>query len=96
MNHMERILGEAPDNIEDCANIVRNKFSFDRVNVVDDTIVVYEYWTGDCKNDDDCQDAAVGHGNMIVEEIPELDVVKTYCHRHKYAVVVLKIRDERI
>lgn len=47
---------------------------------------------GDEKNDDDCYDKARENGEMIIEKFPMLEISDYYCHRHKYAIVKLRLR----
>lgn len=91
-----RMINGNPKTLEDCAEMIRSRFSFDRVFINDDCIIIEEEWSGECKNDDDCFDEASAHGEMVIEEMPELEVAYTDCHRHKYSVTALKIKNEKI
>ena len=65
---------------------------YDMISIDDDTIIVEEHWEGDCKNDDDCCDFAREIGEDILRELPYLEVTEYYCHRHKYAIVNLRLK----
>lgn len=47
----------------------------------------------DEKNSDDCCDTARENGEMIIEKFPMLEIHNYYCHRFKYAIVVLKLKN---
>jgi hypothetical protein len=81
------------DTLESLKDAIVGYFSFDDVKVIDGEIVIEESWSGDCKNDEDCSDAAVENGNMVVEEFPGLEVVECECHRHKYSITTLKLKE---
>ncbi len=70
---------------------------FNHLNIIieDNLIIAEEYYESDGteKNDDDCCDLAQENGDEIVEMFPELEVVNYYCHRHKYSIVELKIKE---
>ena len=60
-----------------------------------DLVIEEEYYMGsDEKNDDDCCDTAIGIGEMIIKDYPMLEISNYYCHRHKYAIVELKLKVE--
>lgn len=80
---------------EEIANAIMLEYSyiFDNIFVEDGDIVCEEYYAdSDCKNDDDCCDKARENGEMIIESFPMLEISNYYCHRHKYAIVELKIK----
>ena len=70
---------------------------FNHLNIIieDNLLIAEEYYESDGteKNDDDCCDQAQENGDEIVEMFPELEVVNYYCHRHKYSIVELKIKE---
>lgn len=47
--------------------------------------------TGEEKNDDDCCDEARECGEEIVEAFPQLELIRYFCHRHKYSITKLKL-----
>jgi len=58
-----------------------------------DLVIEEEYYMGsDEKNDDDCCDTAREIGEMIIKYYPMLEISNYYCHRHKYAIVELKLK----
>jgi hypothetical protein len=68
------------------------------VGLYGDEIVVEQEYTEDdpenpCKNDDDCVDEANDLGREMVEKFPELEVTDTCCHRHKYSIVSLGLKN---
>ena len=55
-------------------------------------IIEEDYEMSDCeKNDDDCYDTARENGETIIEKFTKLEISNYYCHRHKYAIVHLRI-----
>jgi len=59
-----------------------------------DLVIEEEYYMGSNeKNDDDCCDTARENGEMIIESFPMLEISNYYCHRHKYAIVELKLKE---
>jgi len=46
------------------------------------------------KNSDDCCDEARENGEMIIDEFKNLEIYNYYCHRNKYAIVELKIKNK--
>lgn len=48
----------------------------------------------DEKNSDDCYDVARENGEMVIEKYPMLEISNYYCHRNKYAIVNLKIKEK--
>lgn len=80
------------EQIKEQIKIEFNHFKF----FIDDNEIIIEedYEIGeDEKNDDDCCDVARENGESIIEKFPTLEISNYYCHRHKYAIVVLKLRD---
>lgn len=67
---------------------------FDSIIVENDILIVEEYgsWSEFCKNDDDCADAARENGEQLIEMYSTLEIHNYYCHRHKYAIVELKLK----
>jgi hypothetical protein len=83
-------------NLEEIALEIQRKYGdiFENIFVEDGDIVCEEYYTdSDCKNDDDCCDKARDNGEMIIENYPMLEISNYYCHRHKYAIVELKLKE---
>jgi hypothetical protein len=83
-------------DLEEIAIEIEEKYGniFECVNVDNDTIICegsFEY--NGCKNDDDCCDQARENGEMIIENFPMLEISNYYCHRHKYAIVELKLKE---
>lgn len=64
--------------------------------VEDDIIIVEEDYEidEDEKNSGDCYDTARENGDEIIELFPMLIIDEYFCHRNKYAIVHLKLRDE--
>lgn len=84
--------------LEEIASQIKLKYSdiFDNIFVEDGTIVCEEYYTdNDCKNDDDCCDKARSNGEILIEVFKMLEISDYYCHRHKYAIVELKLKQEQ-
>ena len=81
------------ETLESLREAIIGYFSFDEIKIIDGEIVIEDSWHGDCKNDDDCCDAAVENGNMIIEEFPGLEIVSYECHRHKYSITILKLKE---
>lgn len=82
------------ENLEDIKVKIKGEFSHFEIFIEDNEIVVEEeYESSDCKNDDDCCDTARENGESIIEKFPMLEISNYYCHRHKYSIVELKLRD---
>ena len=81
------VLGEVLSNIKNEFDWIETAF------IEDDKIVIEEsYEMGiDEKNDDDCYDKARENGEMIIEKFTMLEISNYYCHRHKYAIVELRL-----
>ncbi len=64
------------------------------IDVEDNAIIITEDFipTGDEKNDDDCYDEARETGELIIEKFPRLEIKEYYCHRHKYSIVTLILK----
>lgn len=86
-NGAKAVLGEVLSNIKKEFDWIETAF------IEDDKIVIEEsYEVGsDEKNDDDCYDKARENGEMIIEKFPMLEISNYYCHRHKYAIVELRL-----
>ena len=66
---------------------------FDNIFIEDNKIICEEsYDNYNYKNDDDCCDTARENGELIIQSFPVLEIDNYYCHRHKYAIVELKIK----
>lgn len=82
--------------LEQIAIEIQKKYSniFETVFIDNDTIICEESWEDNgCKNDDDCYDQARENGEMIIKNYPTLEISNYYCHRHKYAIVELKLKE---
>jgi hypothetical protein len=80
------------------SKVKEGSFIHCNVFVEDDTLVIEEdFETNESqKNDDDCCDVARNNGEIVVEDFPMLEVSNVYCHRHKYAIVELKFKHDKI
>ena len=75
---------------------IKREFDFIETAFIEDNEIIVEesYDMGeDEKNDDDCCDTARENGEMIIEKFPMLEISNYYCHRHKYAIVELKLSE---
>jgi hypothetical protein len=74
---------------------IKQEFNHFEIFIEDNEIIIEEdYEMGeDEKNDDDCCDVARENGEAIIEKFSVLEVSNYYCHRHKYAIVALKLCD---
>ena len=45
-------------------------------------------------NSDDCYDLARENGEEISKKLPQLELHNYYCHRLKYAITELKIKEQ--
>ena len=81
------VLGEVLLNIQKEFDWIETAF------IEDNSIVVEESYDmgSDEKNDDDCYDIARENGEIIIEKFPMLEISNYYCHRHKYAIVELRL-----
>ena len=86
-NGTKPVLGEVLSNIKKEFDWIETAF------IEDDEIVIEESYEmgSDEKNDDDCYNEARENGEMIIEKFPMLEISKYYCHRHKYAIVELRL-----
>lgn len=85
----------SPFTLNKLCDAIRAEFSWiETCFVENDEIIVEEGYEQDEdeKNDDDCCDKARENGELIVEQFPQLEVSEYYCHRHKYAIVDLKLK----
>lgn len=66
------------------------------LEIHDNEIVFEEDYEMDCdeKTDQDCYETAKENGEMIIEKFPQLEISDYYCHRSKYAIVCLKLKQD--
>jgi len=72
-------------------------YKYDLNCIVDGDLIIIkeEYEMGeDEKNSDDCCDAARETGEFVIEKFPMLEIDEYYCHRNKYAIVHLKLKNK--
>ena len=83
------------DALEEIKNKIKIEFNYFEIFIDDNEIIVEEdYYMGeDEKNDNDCCYTARENGESIIEKFPMLEISNYYCHRHKYAIVSLKLCD---
>jgi len=83
------------ETLEELKNKIKSEFNHFEIFIEDNEIIIEEdYEIGeDEKNDDDCCDVARENGESIIEKFPTLEISNYYCHRHKYAIVALKLCD---
>ena len=68
---------------------------YDRIFVEDSMIICEEsYDNYDDENDNNCYEAARRNGILLTNAFPMLEIANYYCHRHKYAIVELKLKEE--
>ena len=82
--------------IEELKNKIKLEFShFDDVLLEGDTIIIEDYYemTEYEKNSDDCCDVARENGESIIDKFPELEITEYLCHRNKYAITYLKMKN---
>jgi len=80
------------DRLKELSTILSREELHYNVTTYNDTLVIEEEWFDNgCKNDDDCIDYGYEISSAIIERFPELELVEVECHRHKYAIVVLKL-----
>lgn len=81
--------------LENIKKDILKTFNWIQYCIVDgDTIIIeQEYEMFDEKNSDDCFDVAKENGEMIIDKFPVLKIDEYYCHRNKYSIVNLKIKD---
>lgn len=82
---------------EEIALEIQKKYgdTFENVFIEDGVIVCEEFWEyNGCKNDDDCYDQARENGEMVIQSYPMLEISNYYCHRHKYAIVELRLKEQ--
>lgn len=85
--------------LEDILSDIKNKYNWIENAFIEDNKIIIEgsYDMGiDEKNDDDCCDVARENGELIIKDFPMLEISEYYCHRHKYAIVELKIKNDKI
>ena len=63
---------------------------------VEDSMIICEqsYYNYDDEDDDICCDVARRNGILLTNAFPMLEIANYYCHRHKYAIVELKLKEE--
>jgi hypothetical protein len=83
------------ETLEKIKDKLNSEFSCFEIFIEHNEIIIEEqYEMGeDEKNDDDCCDEARTNGEMVIEKFPMLEISNYYCHRHKYAIVALKLCD---
>lgn len=76
------------------AKIINDFMWIDNCFIENDEIIIeVDYFMSEYeKNDDDCCDIARENGETIIEKYPMLEISDYYCHRHKYAIVNLKLK----
>ena len=82
-------------SLEEIAEQIRQKYIWWSSVFVEDNKIVFEedYEMGeDEKNDNDCCDQAQVSGQIIIADFHMLEISNYYCHRHKYAIVELKLK----
>lgn len=64
------------------------------IEIHDNEIVFEEDYEMDVdeKTDQQCYEIAKENGEMIIEKFPQLEISNYYCHRSKYAIVCLKLK----
>lgn len=64
------------------------------IEIHGDEIVIEEDYEmdDDEKTDQSCYEIAKENGEMIIEKFPQLEISNYYCHRSKYAIVCLKLK----
>jgi len=88
-NNANVLLSEVLLNIKEEFDWIETAF------IEDNEIVIEESYDmgSDEKNDDDCYDKARENGELIISKFPMLEISNYYCHRHKYAIVELKLAE---
>lgn len=83
------------ETLEQIREKISLEFNHFVIFVEDNEIIVEEEYemSENEKNDDDCCDEAHDNGRMIIEKFPILEISNYYCHRHKYAIVALRLCD---
>jgi len=79
--------------LEELKYKIKSAFSHFEVFIEGNEIVIEEEYdmSEDEKNDDDCFDVARENGEEIIGKFPSLEMSNYYCHRHKYAIVSLRL-----
>lgn len=83
------------ETLEELKDKIKSEFNHFEIFIEDNKIIIEEdYEMGeDENNDDDCCDVARENGESIIEKFLILEISNYYCHRHKYAIVELKLCD---
>lgn len=81
--------------LQEIYDIVKSENIDDDVILSDNLLIIKKHYemTEYEKNSDDCCDVARELGEEIILNIPNLEIANYYCHRNKYSIVELQIKN---